>query len=94
MWLFLVALIVLVVAIVGSIFSGGIFTIVFIPLGVIALATAVGSSMFARSAHRKSAGGARAGAGEPRPLPSSNHQNTAPAPDSPADLVDARRQQQ
>jgi hypothetical protein len=94
MWLFLVALIVLVVAIVGSIFSGGIFTIIFIPLGVIAVATAVGSSMFARSAHRKSGGGARAGAGEPRPLPRSNHQNTAPAPDSPGDLVDARRQQQ
>jgi hypothetical protein len=93
MWLFLSALIVLVIGIAGSIFSGGIFTIVLIPLGVIALATAAGSSMFAHSAHRK-AGGDRAGAGEPRPLPSSNHQNTAPAPSTPEDLVDARRQQQ
>ena len=94
MWLFLSALIFLVIGIVGSIFSGGIFTIVIIPIGLIALVTAAGSSMSAWSAQRKHGGGPTAGSAEPRPLPSSNHHNIAPAPSSPADLVDARREQQ
>jgi hypothetical protein len=41
MWLGLIAFILLVVGIVGSVLSGGIFLIILVPLGVIAAVTAI-----------------------------------------------------
>jgi disulfide bond formation protein DsbB len=97
MWFYFIGLFLLVVGIAGSIVSGGIFTIVLLPLAVIALISAMLHSAAARKAQTR-AGGATdqsaRGAPEPAPLPSSQHANRAAAPSSPEQLADARRQQQ
>jgi flagellar basal body-associated protein FliL len=94
----MIALVVLFVGLVGGILTGGIFTIVLIPVGVLALVTAGVLSLWARATQGKEAGETEGGAGDPssamdRPLPT-GHSNTATAPSSPEQLTDARRQQQ
>ncbi len=98
MWFYFIGLFLLVVGIAGSIVSGGIFTIVLLPLAVIALISAAFHSAAARKAQGRAGGAtedqAVPSAAEPAPLPSSQHANTAAAPSSPEQLADARRQQQ
>jgi hypothetical protein len=89
MWLYIVALVLLVFGIVGGIATGGIFTIVLIPLGVIALVTAGVFSLWGRSQQ----GGEEPSSEIGEPLPT-GHSNAASAPSSPEQLVDARREQQ
>jgi hypothetical protein len=94
MWLYLIAIVLLVFGLVGGVLTGGIFLIIFIPLGLIALATAVGTGLTARSAHK------RAGAsdqGSPRagqPLPHTLATPSGHVPSSPDALVDERMRQQ
>ena len=92
MWFYMIALFLLLVGIIGGVASGGIFTIIFIPLGAIMLAVAVLTGMWGRSqqgtAQRKPRG-----AEEPAPLPHSPQQGP-PAPATPGELADTRRAQQ
>ena len=92
MWLYIFAFALLVFGIVGSILSGGIFTIAIVPLGVVALITAVIASMWARAQQGRAGHNNETSSGE-RPLPT-GHSNTAAAPSTPEQLVDARREQQ
>jgi len=94
MWLYVLAFFILIFGIVGSVLSGGIFTIVLLPLGVIALISAVVFGAFGRSAQGRHGASAHAGSSTARPLPASEHRNTAAAPTTPDELADARRVQQ
>jgi hypothetical protein len=92
MWFYMIALFLILVGIIGGVASGGIFTIIFIPLGAIMLVVAVGSGMLGRARQ----GGARresSAAEEPAPLPHGAPQGT-PAPSTPGELADTRRAQQ
>jgi hypothetical protein len=93
MWLYILAFFILIFGIVGSVLSGGIFTIVLVPLGFIALVSAVGFGAFSRAAQRRQGASTNAGPSSPRPLPT-GHSNASSAPSTPEDLVDARRVQQ
>lgn len=91
MWLYLVAAIIIVIALIGGLLAGGIFTIVFIPVAVV-IAAAVGALyVFGRSSRRPTLPAER---GDIAPLPHTDHANVAPTPSTPDDLVDARRQAQ
>ena len=92
MWLYMIAGFLLLVGIIGGVASGGIFTIIFVPLGAIMLIVAVLSGMWAR-ARQGSSGGETRGSKERAPLRHTRPQGAA-APSTPSDLVDARRVQQ
>ena len=94
MWFYVTGLFLLFVGIAGSIVSGGIFTIVLIPLALVALVSAVLHSMALRKADDRAGGGSQRSPSGPKPLPSSDHSNVSPAPNTPEELVEARRQQQ
>jgi hypothetical protein len=96
MWLLYIAIPLVVLAIIASIAGGGIFTIVLVPLAIIAVVAAFWSSASAR------AGGAR-GANRRAPqgtgpegsaLPNSFATDSGRAPTTPEALADARREQQ
>jgi len=93
MWLYMIAAFLLVVGIIGGIVSGGIFTIVVLPLGVIVLAAGAAAGMWSRSAGASAHGDVTEI--EPRPLPHSNRpQPGTHGTSSPDELVDARREAQ
>ncbi len=95
MWLYMLGGALIVVGIVVGAFGGGIFSIILIPLGVIALASAAFYAMSTRSAHREAGAGTEADAHSGRPLPHSHSQPAeSSVPSTPGDLVDARREQQ
>lgn len=78
----------LVIAIVGSIASGGIFTIVLVPIGLIAVGTAIVHLVGARlKATNLGAGPSNA------PLPTSHATSPSHVTTTPEGLVDARREQ-
>jgi hypothetical protein len=93
MWLYFIALFVLIVGIIGGILTGGIFTIVLIPVGVIALVTAGIVSLWGRSQRGEEETSGDQSPAIGRPLPT-GHSNSATAPNTPEQLTDARRQQQ
>jgi hypothetical protein len=95
MWLFPIAVVLLLLGIVGGILTGGVFTIVLLPLGVIALiaAFATGGLAAIRERHRLNEGGV-----EP-PLPHSHGAagtgaGSAATATRPETLADARRAEQ
>jgi hypothetical protein len=94
MWLYVLAFFILIFGIVGSVLSGGIFTIVLLPLGVIALISAVVFGAFGRAAQGRQGASTNAGSSTARPLPASEHSNTPAAPTTPDELAEARRVQQ
>jgi hypothetical protein len=95
MWLYMIAAVLLVVGLVGGVFTGGIFTIVVLPLGVIVLIAAFVFAMWSRTAVDETGGEKSMAAGEPRPLPHTNRaQPGSSGTTSPDELVDARRQAQ
>ena len=71
--------------------SGGIFTLIFIPLGLVMLAVAAGTGIMGRRSQH--GGRTRPSRTEPEPLRHTPAQGT-PTPTSPEQLVDARRSQQ
>jgi hypothetical protein len=88
MWLYLLAAVLLLFGIVGSIFSGGIFTIVVLPVGAVVLLVALVVAAWARGSHASSG---EAGTSEPRPLPHTDRpQPGAAGTTSPEELADAR----
>ena len=92
MWLYIVAVFLFFVGIIGGVASGGIFTLIFIPLALIMLVVAVIVGMLGRAAQ----GDAETGSSqttEPEPLRHTPPQGAA-SPATPEDLADARRTQQ
>jgi hypothetical protein len=93
MWLYMIAGLLFLVGIIGGVASGGIFTIIFIPLGAIMLVSAVLFGMWGRASQGSAGGETRAsntGQARLRHTPPQG----AGAPSTPEDLVDARRVQQ
>jgi hypothetical protein len=94
MWFYMIAAFLVLVGIIGGVASGGIFTLIFIPLGLVMLVVALVSGVFGRSSQsRGQAGRAGAEPNEPQPLRHTPPQGT-PGPGTPEELVDARRAQQ
>lgn len=89
MWLFWFVIPLAIVMLIGGLLAGGIFTIVFLPLALVIVAIAGIFTLYGLSDRR-------------RPLPSDQSTATglgtgpadAPAPSTPAELTDARRQAQ
>ena len=91
MWLYIFVIPLAIVMFVGGLLAGGIYTIVFLPIAVIIAAAAVLYTMWA-SSHEPSQ--IRAEQERVEPLPHTGHANSAPAPATPDQLVDARRAEQ
>ncbi|MBV8947568.1 MAG: hypothetical protein JO046_23975 [Solirubrobacterales bacterium] len=89
----MIAGLLLFVGIIGGVASGGIFTLIFVPLGLVMLAVAAGAGILGRSSQDKSEGDRQPSNTEPAPLRHTPPQGTA-APATPEDLADARRSQQ
>ncbi|HLJ02508.1 MAG TPA: hypothetical protein VKT31_03660 [Solirubrobacteraceae bacterium] len=95
MWLYMLGGALVLVGIVVGAFGGGIFSIILIPLGVIALASAAAYAAWGRAAHRDAGAGTEAGQQPVSPLATGHAQpEDTPAPATPDELVDARREQQ
>jgi hypothetical protein len=94
MWLYMIAIVLLILGLVGGVLTGGIFTIVFIPLGIIALVSAIAYGAWGRAAQGRKGASTDARPSTGRPLPASQHSNTPSAPSTPEDLAEARRVQQ
>ncbi len=91
MWLYMIAAFLIVVGLVGGVLSGGIFLIVFIPLGLIMLAAAAGTAAIGRSAHQSAGSETQARPQPGEPLPHTAEGPTGRVPTSPEALADARR---
>jgi hypothetical protein len=93
MWLYLIGVVLVILGLAG-LAAGGIFTIVLVPLGLIAIASAAGYSAWGRAA--QSRGGAETDAHPTtnRPLPHHPQRDSGHVPTSPEGLADARRVQQ
>jgi hypothetical protein len=92
MWFYMIAAFLVLVGIVGGVASGGIFTLIFVPLGLIMVAVALLTGAFGRASQDRGAR-SRSASTEPEPLRHTPAQGT-PTPTRPEDLVDARRGQQ
>ena len=93
MWLYMIAGFLLLVGVIGGVASGGIFTIIFIPLGAIMLVVAVLFGMWGRASQGSTGGETHGSKTGQRPLRHTRPQGT-PRPSSPEELADARRLQQ
>jgi predicted lipid-binding transport protein (Tim44 family) len=95
MWLYMIAAALLVIGLIGGVLTGGIFLIIFIPLGIIALITAIATGALARGAERRASGAESAPAGPAeQPLPHRLPEPERHIPTTPDALVDARRREQ
>ena len=92
MWLYIVAGFLVLLGLIGGVASGGIFTLIFIPLGLIMVVVAVVVGMWGRAAQGDAETGTSQTA-EPAPLRHTPPQGAA-SPATPEDLADARRAQQ
>ncbi|HJS94588.1 MAG TPA: hypothetical protein VJ741_10015 [Solirubrobacteraceae bacterium] len=93
MWFYMIAVFLVLVGIIGGVASGGIFTLIFIPLGAIMFVVAVLMGMWHRAQQGSSGGQTEGSKTEQAPLRHTPAQGT-PAPTRPEELVDARRAQQ
>lgn len=91
MWLGLPVLILAVLALVGAVVGGGVFTLVLVPIAILFALAAIGYSMWNRASHPHET---EQGTPTSGPLPHSNHSNASVAPSTPDQLVDARQKQQ
>ncbi len=93
MWFYMIAGFLLLVGLIGGALSGGIFTIIFIPLAAIMLVVAVLMGMWHRAQQGSGGGQTQGSKTEQAPLRHTPPQG-APSPTRPEELVDARRVQQ
>ena len=93
MWFYMIALFLVLVGIIGGALSGGIFTIIFIPLGAIMLVVAVLFGMWSRAREAGATPDTEGAKTEQAPLRHTPPQG-APTPTRPEELADARRVQQ
>jgi hypothetical protein len=91
MWLAFIFIFGAIFVIVAGILSGGIFTIILVPLAVIAFLSWVVYAAFAYYAGASSS--SPDSPSQVAALPHSYHDNTVPRPTTPDELVDARQQQ-
>lgn len=94
MWFYPLLMVLVILCIAGGVLLGGVFTIVLVPIGAIAIISAVVYAMWGRAlqgSHGQSTG---ATAVSHRPLPAQPGPSSAPAPTTPDQLADARRQTQ
>jgi predicted lipid-binding transport protein (Tim44 family) len=97
MWLYMIAGAMIVLGLILAFAGGGIFSIVLIPLGLIALCAAAFTSFSALRKQRAEQGGPHASdPNDPteHPLPHSLPRDTGRTATSPEGLADARRAQQ
>lgn len=95
MWLYMIAIVLLVAGVIGGLLTGGIFTIVVLPLGVIVLIAAFVTGMWGRSSGASSHDVKSEAKLEPADLPHTNRPQPGTAgTTAPEDLVDARRRAQ
>lgn len=90
MWLSFPTLLFVVLALIGAVIGGGVFTLVLVPVAVLLMLAAIVYSMWMRSSKP---GETPQGGRDETALPHSEHRNTAPAPATPDQLVDARQKQ-
>jgi hypothetical protein len=93
MWLYIVG-IVLVILGLAAIPAGGIFTIVLVPLGLIAIASAAGYGAWNRAAASRAGTETDAHPTTNRPLPHHPRRESGHVPTSPEGLADRRRTEQ
>jgi hypothetical protein len=92
MWLIFGVALIALLAVVGGSVAGGIYTIVLIPLAVLALLAAIVYGYFTGRAQRAAEGGPRRR--RPAAPPTAQQGSPASEPSSPGELVDARRANQ
>jgi hypothetical protein len=94
MWLYLLVALVVGLCVFGSIFAGGVFTIVLVPLAVIAFFSVLAYALAAGAAKRTAGGRADPSQGARGPATRVSQTPSPRAPSSPGELADARRAQQ
>lgn len=94
MWLYLLVAVLVVLAIFGGIFGGGIFTLLLVPLAVIGFFSALAYALIAGAANRTAGGSADPAQGARGPATRLSQTPSPRTPSSPEELVDARRGQQ
>ena len=93
MWFYPLLMVLALLGVAGAIFMGGVFTLVLVPLVVVAVASVLGYAMWTRSQTAVGQGdepGPRPG----RRLPHRVRRDSGHVTAAPERLVDARRQQQ
>jgi uncharacterized protein (DUF58 family) len=93
MWFYPLLLILVLLAVAGAIFMGGVYTLVLVPLVLVALASTLGYALWTRS-QTAVGGDEEAGRKPGRPLPHQRRREPGHVTAAPERLVDARRQQQ
>jgi hypothetical protein len=91
MWFYIPAAFLLVLALSGGVFAGGIFTLALVPLAVVAVISAVWYALWARASQSRAGGETDASPTTTRPLPHSKRRPGGKARTSPERLADARR---
>lgn len=94
MWFYPLLIVLVILAVIGATLAGGVFTIVLVPLAVIALISGLVYAMWGRSLEGSAGASTDATHTTDRPLPRSRRRPSGRAPSSPERLADARRQQQ
>lgn len=94
MWFYPLLLFLAVLAILGGVLAGGIFTIVLVPLAVIALTSAIVYAMWGKALQDSSGVSTDASWVSDRPLPWAQQTSDGPARSSPEELVEAWRERQ
>lgn len=92
MWFYPILLILVLLGLAGIIFLGGVYTLVLVPLLVIALVSALTYMLWARSQAGGSGAETEAQHSSQQPLPHRRRAPSAQVPSTPEGLVDARRQ--
>src|SRR5579884_1701505 len=92
MWFYPILFILVLLALAGGNFLGGVYTLILVPLVVIALGSALLYMLWARSQAGRAGAETEASHPSERPLPRRRRAPRRRAPDSPERLVDARRQ--
>jgi hypothetical protein len=88
MWLSFLLFAGLLFLLVGGVLLGGIFTLVLVPVAIVAALSAVAYLMWARAAGADPAVNPKP---DDAPLPHSSYANVDPAPSTPDDVVNARQ---
>lgn len=91
MWLAFPLFVAILFMLIGGVLLGGVFTLVLVPLAIIAAISALGWAVWARATGAVGTKEEPGTAGEP--LPHSSHRNQSAAPATPDELVDAKQKQ-
>jgi hypothetical protein len=93
-WLYLLIAVVVVLCVVGSVFAGGVFTIVLVPLAVLSFFAAIAYALIAGAAKRSAGASTDPSQGARGPATRVSQTHSPRRPSTPQELADARRAQQ